>query len=169
MTSTFNLCSHTVQKQKQRKRKKQKSADGNKKIIIKEEPKEEPKDEPKDEPEEITLISTMAAILMTPGPVCSFQGLCRGKWSMRHLKRHQYDEAVVELQRLQLGKQVKTHHGAKVFIKKSPSEAEDFLMHTNLGTLEWYETRYKAKLPYCFSYGLKKYLLESGLVSGPLK
>ena len=155
MTFAINLCSYTVQKQ--RKKKKEKSADGNKKI--------------KEEPEEITLMSTMSGILMTPGPVSTFQGVFRGKWSMRHLKRHQYEEAVVELLRLQLGTQVvKTDQGSEVFIKKSPSEAEDvLLMHTDLGTLEQYETRYKAKLPYCISRGLKRYLTENGLVSGPLK
>ncbi|XP_072015273.1 uncharacterized protein [Amphiura filiformis] len=112
----------------------------------------------------------MAAILLTPGPVCSYHSFTQsGPQSLRSITRKEYDFATNTLEMNNLGIQVGVQSGyvtRLVFVKQAPSLAEPILQRSsNLCTAQEYTGRFQCKVPLKINANIRKQLVEMNYVT----
>lgn len=112
----------------------------------------------------------MSAILLTPGPVCSYHSFTQsGPPSFRSISKQEYTNAVSRLELEGVGNQIDVQAGwmAKtVFLKKAPSVAGPIVLRlSSLCTLEEYTTRFVAKVPVKIAVNIRNQLIDKGLVT----
>ena len=111
----------------------------------------------------------MSAILLTAGPVSTSEAVKNTSRRLHYLKSTRFFEAATELQNINLGTLVSLSQqrgvGHKVFVKKSPEEADQVLgANPQLCSVENYTARYRKPPSKAIGLQLKAKLVAMKLV-----